>query len=114
MATLVAGTIVRAGLNLETLDVAAAGGGDDFVNTGNEALYFNNTDVASRTVTLVTAATVDGLAVADRAVVVPALSRMLIGPFPTDIYNNPADSKLSMTYSAVTNLTVAVVKMGSL
>lgn len=109
MATLVSAAVSRSGLNLNTLDVPAAGGGDDFVNSGIELLYIKNADASPKTVTIVTPATQDALAVADRAVVVPAGNEMLIGPFPTSIYND-ANGKVSLTYSAVTNVTVGVVQ----
>lgn len=110
MATLTAQTIVRAGL--EATYAAAAGGGDEFVNTGVEVLHVKNASVGDITVTVVSQATVDGLAVADRAVVVTAGEERFIGPFPTNVYND-ANQKIQVTYSGVTTLTIAVLNPGS-
>lgn len=110
MATLAVGTVNRTGLNLVTQDVAASGGGDEFPNAGVEFVYFNNNDAGAKVVTFVTSATQDGLAVADRAVTVPANTQMLVGPFPAAIYNN-VNNRVAMTYDGVTGLTVAVAKL---
>ena len=108
MATIASQTITRDGLD-PTLS-PAAGGGDDFVNTGKEFLFVKKTDAASRTLTFDILTTVDAQAVTDRAVVVPAGKTLLIGPFPQAVYNDPATGKLGITYSAVTNLSLAVIK----
>lgn len=108
MAVLVAQSIVRAGLT--PAFAAAAGGGDEFVNTGNEYVEVINGDATEKTVTVVTPGTVDGLAIADRPVVIAAGARAKIGPFPTGTYNNSA-SKVQLTYSAVTSVTVGVFSL---
>ena len=66
------------------------------------------TDV--RTVTLDIKSTVDGQAVTDPTVSVPASGERVIGPFPTSIYNN-ANGKAKITYSSEADLTVAVCKL---
>ena len=108
MAVLTVQQVVRAGL--EPVFVAAAGGGDEFVNTGTEYLEVVNGSGADVTVTIVTPNTVDGLAVTDRAVVVTAGERRKIGPFPTSIYNN-SNSKVNVTYSSATSVTVGLFKV---
>lgn len=108
MATLAVQNVTRDGL--EVTYAAAASGGDEFVNTGHEFLHVKNGDVAAKVVTLVTQATVDGQAVADRDVVVANGTEALIGPFPVGTYND-ADNKVQLTYDAVTSLTVAVLKV---
>lgn len=107
MATLTVNTIDRTGANLTDLDTAAAGGGDDWANTGIEFLYLNNASGGAIVVTLDIEATVDGQAVTDPTVSVPAGEAMIIGPFPTSIYNDGND-KVSVTYDGVTSLTVGV------
>ena len=110
MATIAAQTISRTGL--EAVYSAAASGGDNFVNTGKEFLHVKNGSAGDITVTIVTSATVDGLAVSDRAVVVTANEERFIGPFPTPYYNN-ASSQVALTYSGVTTLTLAVLNPGA-
>jgi len=110
MATIATQTISRTGL--EAAYSAAAAGGDDFVNTGKEFIHIRNASVGDITVTIVTPATVDGLAVADRAVVVTAAEERFIGPFQTTYYNN-SSGKVALTYSGVTTLTLAVLNPGT-
>jgi len=110
MATLTAQTVVRAGLKATYASCAAEG--DEFVNTGDEFIHIINAAVADQTVTIATPATVDGLAVADRAVVITASEERMIGPFPSSTYNDSA-AKVQLTYSAVVTLTIAVLKPGT-
>ena len=110
MATLTVQTISRTGL--EPSYAAAAAGGDEFANTGDEFLHIKNGDASSHTVTIETPGNVDGLAVADRAVAVGAGEERMIGPFPTSVYNDSGDL-VQLTYDAVTAVTVAIVKPGT-
>lgn len=112
MAVLTVTTISRAGHNVDTIDVAADVAGDSFPNTGDELVIFNNTDAATRVVTFVFQATLDGQAATARTITVPATSgKMIVGPFPTSIYND-SNGRMNMTYSAVAGLTVMVFKRG--
>jgi len=108
MATLTVVTASRDGVDIA--GAAAAGGGDAFANTGYEVVLIKNGDGSDHTVTFVTQQTVDGQAVADKAVVLTAGHTYAIGPFPTGIYND-ANSLVQMTYTAVTSVTVKVVKV---
>jgi hypothetical protein len=110
MATLTAQTTDRTGAEVSL--AACAAGGDEFVNTGNEFIYIENGAVAAQTVTIATPATVDGLAVADRTVEVPAGENWIFGPFPVNTYND-GNAKVQLTYSAVATLNIAVLKLGS-
>ena len=102
-------SIVRAGLEA-TYDACNADG-NYFANTGNEFIHIVNAAVADQTITIATPATVDGLAVADRSVVVTASEERFIGPFPTATYND-GDGRVQLTYDAVVTLTVALLKLG--
>jgi hypothetical protein len=106
MATLTAQTISRSGL--KPAYVSANSGGDGFANTGNEFVHVKNSDSSSHTVTIATPSTVDGLAVADRTVVVPAGEERMIGPFPTSTYSD-TNGYVQLTYSSVTSTTIAVL-----
>lgn len=109
MATLTVDELDRLGFNLDTL-VAADVGGDEFANDGQMAFVITNGDASPHTVTFVTQQTVDDEAVADKAVVVAAGDTMIIGPFPTSVYND-ANSKVQATYDAVTSVTVGVFRL---
>jgi hypothetical protein len=63
------------------------------------------------TVTVDTPGTVDGLAVANLAVVVPATTgKKRIGPFPPDTYNQP-DGTIKVTYSSVADVTIGAFRL---
>jgi hypothetical protein len=98
MATLTVETIVSAGTELIAAANAAAGGGDDFTNDGRTALFVYNTDSSSVTMTIVTSQTIDGLAIADKTVVVAQNEYFIIPPLPTSLYG----TTVSLTYSGVT------------
>ena len=89
--------------------VAATEGGDLFTNTGKELLLINNGGVAENDLTIVTQATVDSEAVADKVITIPAGEMHLIGPFPKGIYNN-ADGQVNLTYETFGDFTVSVIK----
>lgn len=99
---------VDGGTVLDDHAVAAAALGDLAPVGPRRALYVKNGSGVSVTVTVVTPGEVAGLAVADVTLVLAAgksgfvsLPRMLAG----------ADGRASITYSAVTTVTVAVVEL---
>lgn len=107
MAALSATTV---GLGGATVAFAAASGGGDTCPVGNGVvLLVKNGDAGSHTVTLVTPGTVNGLAIADRAVAVAAGATVAI-PITRD-YRNPTTGLASITYDGVTSVTVAVVRV---
>ncbi len=61
-----------------------------FANTGRELLEVTHTNGSgdSCTLTITTTKTIDGEAVADKLITITKGSKYLIGPFPTDIYND--------------------------
>lgn len=90
-----------------------------FTNTGKEYIIFQKTGSGACTVTIDTPGTVDGLAVAQRAVTVAAgsgdaiatTSLVICGPFPPSNYNTPGTSMLSgFTVSEATGLNCRVVR----
>ncbi|WP_329338594.1 hypothetical protein OG866_27115 [Streptomyces sp. NBC_00663] len=88
----------------------ATGGGDTCQTGAGVLLLVKNGDAASHTVTLVTPGTVNGLAIADRAVPVAAGTTQAI-PVTND-YRNPSTGRANITYDAVTSLEVAVLRVG--
>jgi hypothetical protein len=104
MATLTVTSITTAGVS--PAGVAAAGGGDSFPNTGGELLLITNAGGGDITLTAATSMTVEGLAVADLAVVIPAGQARALGPFPRYLYG----TSVALTYSGVTSVSVKVLK----
>jgi hypothetical protein len=84
-----------------------------FANTGREILHFKKSGATDCVVTIVTPQTVDGLAVADRTVTVPATTGdVMIGPFPPAMYNTPGTGTFAgFSLSNITGLSVAIVRV---
>lgn len=82
-------------------------------NSGREILHVKKTGSGSCTVGVVTPGTVGAgsLAIADLSVTVPATTGdKMIGPFATGLYND-SSGKISVTFSEVTGLTYAVIRV---
>lgn len=115
MATLTAQPTDENGVN-PLVQSAATGGGDVFANTGSQLLLAENSDAASKTVTIAGQASnvdVPGYGKLDQADVVTAVAAgkvAVIGPFPQRGFNN-SSGQVAITYSAVTSLTVAVISV---
>ena len=107
MAALTTQTVVNAGVTVTY--ASAAGGGDTFVNTGQEFLHVKNGSGGDITVTIGSAGTYRGVGMDDLAVVVPAGSEKCIKPYPAEITQG-AGASTAITYSGVTSLTIAVIK----
>jgi hypothetical protein len=89
---------------------APATGGDGFSNDGKTFIHVLNTGT-EKTLTIQTPGTVDGLAISDRTVTIPATTgNKMIGPFQTSIYNQ-SDGKVYLDWSLETAVTFAVVRM---
>ena len=84
--------------------------GNSFANNGRVILHAKNGSGGAITVTVKTPGTVDGLAVADRTVSVPAGEERMIGVFPPADYNQ-SDGDVYIDYSGVTSLTVAALRI---
>jgi hypothetical protein len=108
MALLAVTPITKAGI--DTAGVAADVAGDTFPNTGKEVLIVKNGSASPITVTLDIKATLDGQAVTDPTVTINAGIEKIIGPFPLGYYND-ANGRVSVTYSAVTTVTVKALSL---
>jgi hypothetical protein len=88
---------------------AAAGGGDTCATGADVKLLVNNGSGSAITVTIATPGVIDGdLAIADRAVSVGA---GVIKAIPVyDRYRDPVSGVASVSYSATTTVTVAVIR----
>lgn len=106
--TLTVQEISRSGLNPSY--TAAVADGHKIENTGREFVHVKNASGASVNVTIQTPGTVDGLAVADRVVAVPASEERMIGPFAPSDYNQD-DDEVYVDYSATSSVTAAAVQL---
>lgn len=87
---------------------AASGGGDRFTPAPRTFMHVVNGSVADVDVTIVTPGTVDGLAIADRVVTVPAGENRLF-QLPTTYKS--ADGLGDVTWEATTSVTFAVLSV---
>lgn len=108
MAALTTQNVVRTGI-VPTY-AAAAGGGDTFIPSADTFLHIKNGSGGSLTVTVAVTATVIGQAASNVAVAIAAGAEKMIGPFPYEFFNQ-SDGTAAVTYSGVTSLTVAVLKL---
>lgn len=93
-----------------------AANGHDWINTQKEIIHIKNDGGVGITATFITQQTVDGLAVADKAVSVGAGVHMFIGPFSNDIYGltSGSDKLVQVDLDTAASVTVAVMKVGSI
>lgn len=85
--------------------------GNKFYNNSRKFVEIANGYTATITATFETPVTWMGLAIADKAVAIPAGETYLIGPFRADLYNRSAMGDKGMVYvnySDVITVTVAV------
>jgi hypothetical protein len=108
MAVLAAQSIARTGIT--PTFAAATVSGDTFVNDERMFIRVKNAAGAPITVTVTPARTVDGLTPAGRQVTIEATTGdKSIGPFSNSDYG--VDSVVSVTYSAVTSVTVGLFRL---
>ncbi len=86
--------------------------GQNYVNTGLEYVEIRNDDGTSTTVTFQANRTVDGQAVQDLIVVVPAGEKRRVGRFKKKTFNDSL-KKMNISYSKTTSLFVAAYKVGA-
>lgn len=111
MATLATQTIVPGGVGPSY--AAAAGGGDALTPTVDTFLHVKNGGGSSITVTIPIPATVRGRGLTSLSIVVPNAGERMIGPFPAELFADPANSGLTtINYSGVTTVTVGVFAVG--
>jgi hypothetical protein len=89
---------------------AAASGGDTAEVGPGKFLVVLNGDASSKTVTIDTPGTVSGLAIAQATYVVATLDTCII---PLANVFRGSTGRASITYSAVTSVTVGVFELGS-
>lgn len=89
---------------------AASAGGDNFPGTTRGFLLVKNDDAASHTVTVVIPGSTYGQAQPDVPVTVAAGAVKAIGPFDA-VMRDTATNRVSVTYDAVTSVSVAYVEL---
>ncbi|QJY51254.1 hypothetical protein [Pseudonocardia broussonetiae] len=86
---------------------AASPGGDRFTPSRNTFLHVVNASASPVTATLTTPGNVDGLAIPERGVTVPAGANRMV-PLPPGTYRS-ADGLADVAWSATTSVTFAVL-----
>lgn len=112
MATLTVNSISStAGFDAKSAFAAVAAGGDQFLNDGKTFFIIKNTNAATRTVTVATAGTYIGRAVADDTYTVAVTTGETISPtFPKGLFND-GSGYVQLTYSTDTDVTIGVFKL---
>ena len=102
--------IVRAGVSASY--TAAIADNHKFTNNGRMFAHVKNGSGGAIVVTIQTPGTVDGLAIADRTVSIPATTGdVMIGPFPPGQYNQ-SDGMVYIDYASTTSMTIGVFQLG--
>jgi precorrin-6B methylase 1 len=105
-----------ASMSQNAKEVAASATGDTCPNDGNVLLLVKNASAGSETVTVTpakTSAQVAGFGTMAKnavAVAVAAGDSALIGPFTPGMFND-ANGNLDITYSGVTSLSIAAIRI---
>jgi hypothetical protein len=110
MAALSIQTAVPAGIALSF--ASAASGGDTMVNDGKTVLIVKNASGSAITVTVTAKAACPLGSLHNISVSVANGAEQIIGPFLPAIYNNTSGA-VEITYSSVTSVTVAALKVSS-
>lgn len=109
MATLDPQVIDREGI--EPAYANAGGAGDQYLNTGYRTfVHAKNGQTGDVDITIKTQTVIDGEPVEDKVVVVPGNDDTFFGFYLPGHYNDPY-GYVQMTYSSVTSLTIAVLRL---
>lgn len=108
MATLNTQQISRNGV--KPTYAAATAGGDAFTVDERTFLHIKNGSGAAVTVTVTPVATIDGLSLAPMTISVPAADERMAGPFPSELFRDPATGLTQVTYSASASVTIAALR----
>lgn len=111
MATLTVQDVTR--LGLAPTYAACTSGGDAFAPSSETWLHVKNTSGGALTVTVAAAKVpLTDTTITVAAVSIPATTGdKIIGPFPYDFFAAASDGLAAITYSGVTNLTIAVLRL---
>jgi hypothetical protein len=117
MAVLSVQSVGFGGLNYTAASADALG--DSFANDGRTFLLFKNANASARTLTIAANDTTrpgfGPIVTPDTTVTIPGSGTngglCIVGPFPTERFNDPTTGRVNLSYSAVTDLTVSAVKL---
>jgi hypothetical protein len=117
-ATLSVQTAVFTGVNYTSASASTA---DSFANDGKTFLLFTNGNASARTLTIAANdADKPGfgtIAVPDTAVTLPGSGTngglAIVGPFPTERFNDPSTGRASYTLDNATGMSVAAIKLAT-
>lgn len=91
---------------------SAANASDTFAAGTNIMLLVENSNAATRTITITTTPTYRGQAIPDPAPTIAATTgRLTMGPFPADLYADPTTGLVTVTPSATAGVTYAVIQL---
>ena len=112
MADIATQNVTRAGLKYTS---GALANGDKFVPGKDVFLLLTNGAGVTRNVTVVTPAveSATGLAIADQAIALAASDVKIAGPFPAELFADPADSNKCVINVDGASVTVAVLKVAA-
>lgn len=79
-------------------------------NDGRSILHVVNGGGSPTTVTIVTTYSAGGLDLPDQTVSVPAGEERMIGPFPTNLYND-GEGKIDVSFSFITSVSFAALRV---
>lgn len=102
-------TVTQAGLS-PSLQACSAGG-DTWSPSATTMLYVKNGDSVQHTVTVHTTAVSYGQPISNIAVAVPAGQEMMLGPFDPGMVANPETTLATVTYDAVTSMSIAAINV---
>lgn len=107
MATLITQPISQAGLS--PAYQSASSGGDQYTPSSVTFIALKNGSGSPITLTVVTTATIYGQPIGNIAVPIAAGAEVFCGPFDPGEVQQPGSSLANLTYSGVSNLTVAAI-----
>lgn len=90
---------------------AASAGGDTYSPSATTMLYIKNGDSAQHTVTVHTTFSAYGQPISNVAINVPAGGEIMCGPFDPGMVADPATTLATVTYDAVTNMSIAAISV---
>lgn len=102
--------IVKAGVQPTYTGSLSLSNNYQFPNDGKTFIHVKNGGGSDDTVTIVSQNTEDGLAVADRTIVVTAGEERVIGPLLKHVYND-GDGLVNFTHSFITSVTQGVFSL---
>lgn len=109
MSQLATQTVTAAGMSPSLQ--ACTSGGDTYSPSATTMLLIKNGDSAQHTVTVHTTFSAYGQPISNVAIPVPAGSEVMAGPFDPGMVANPQTTLATVTYDAVTSLTIAAISV---